>query len=523
MAQLFRWRVLTLAGSLALAAGLAACGEPVAQPAAPAASANLPATPAPSWTSAPSASQPIGAAPSWTSTPRPAQPTAVAAVIPTGTTPAPVLTCIIPLSGGGPTVYLPLITAGVCPSPTPTVMPTATPTPTGSAVTTVHFSIGAGSSDVIPHQIVRTADDRVYILVNQQYTSYIYAYWTATAGLPSAASAFNGSARLTVPAEPLSVEAAYDGGHIVHVLTNLNSGTLYDYPFDTALNSFQPGISLATDAATVTGDYIGSSGVSGMVDTAGILQVAYWSSGNHIVHKAYTYTGGVLSQVGSTRQVDLSGSANHPALAVSPVTNALTVAWVSQATTPARILVRSRSSAGLWDTAATTVSTAPVWTSTSSGINIDQGPSLLIGPDGAAHLTYIENWDATGSYGHIHVVSNPGSGWTDMALPFYSHDPALALKSSGTMYIIGHGHPKSQTTDSNCKTTDNMCTIKQNSNGTWGMQQLFAAAVPPSSYDSSASVKWSVVGLNRPDAVEFLFFSVVSGDYGHPTIWYGRF
>ena len=342
--------------------------------------------------------------------------------------------------------------------------------------------------------------------------------------MPTSASAFAGATQFDLSGESLSLDAVYDGGHIVHVLANLNTGSntgaLYDYPFDTTLNAFKAGVSLATDAATVSGDYAGSSGISGMVDQAGMLQVAYWSKSKHIVYKAYSYTGGVLTQVGATQQVDTSGSANHPAVAVSPVDNSLTVAWVSQATSPARILARSRTSAGVWG-AVETVSTAPVWTSTSAGINIDQGPSLLIGSDGTKHLTYIEDVDTTGTYGHVHYVSNSGSGWTDKALSAYSHDPALALTSKGDLYIIGHGHPKSKNTT--CLSTDDMCTIKRNADGTWGGQQLFAAHAPSGSFDTSPSVKWSVVGFNQPNVIEFLFAAISGADYSHPTIYYGRF
>jgi hypothetical protein len=167
------------------------------------------------------------------------------------------------------------------------------------------------------------------------------------------------------------------------------------------------------------------------------------------------------------------------------------------------------------------VSTAAVWTSTNAGINIDQGPSLLIGSDGTKHLTYIENWDATNNYGHIHYVTNSGGHWTDTALSSYSHDPALAVNSQGDLYIIGHGHPRSQKTA--CLSMDDMCTIKRNADGTWGAQQLFAAHSGSSSFDGSPSVKWSAVGFNHPENIEFVFFSVTNGDYGHPTIYYARF
>jgi hypothetical protein len=213
--------------------------------------------------------------------------------------------------------------------------------------------------------------------------------------------------------------------------------------------------------------------------------------------------------------VDSAGNANHPSVAVSPFDNSLTVAWVSQSSSPAQILARSRSNSGAWGSIET-VSTAPVWTSTFFGINIDQGPSLLIDSGGTKHLVYIENWDSTGSYGRLHYVVNSGSGWTDTALNSYTHAPALALNSAGDLYIIGHGHPQSQNTL--CTSTDEMCTIKKSEVG-WGSQQVLATPPAGQSFDSSVSVKRSVVGFNRPETIEFLFFMT---PYNSPTLYYGR-
>lgn len=255
-----------------------------------------------------------------------------------------------------------------------------------------------------------------------------------------------------------------------------------------------------------------------MVDKNGALHIIYWTSANHILHRAYNYdnVSNILIPIGNVTQVDGSGSANHPASAISPLDNSLTVAWVSQATNPAKILARTRSSTGVWGNIET-VSTASVWTSTNSGINIDQGPSLLISSDGKKHLTYIENYAANVDYGHIHYVVGSASGWVDQAINAYSHDPALAINNLGELFIVGHGHPLNPT----CQSMSDICTITQNANGVWGSPQLFA--VHPSStttFDSSPSVKWSVVGFNRPDLVEFVFFAT---PYTNPTLYYGQF
>ena len=435
--------------------------------------------------------------------------------------------------------FLPLVMRAEEPTPTPTATPTktpmptptntathsntATPTPTSTSTVTlptappVFFAVGPGGDDVIPHQIVRTGDDRVYIFTNAQYSSTIHVYWTTAAGLPANAAAFGGSAQITESGLPLSLDAVYDGSHIVHVLVNTHdTGILKDYAFDTTNNTFKPALTLASDSHTLSGDYVGTSGISGMVDQSGTLHVVYWSSANHIVHIAYTYNSStnVLTQLGSTVQVDAAGSANHPAIAVSPSDNSLTVAWVSEATNPKKILARTRTSAGMWGNVET-VSTAPVWTSTNFGINIDQGPSLVVGTNGAKHLAYIQDFDSTGDYGRIHYVVNSGAGWTDEALNAYTHDPALALKSTGEIYIIGHGHPN----NTSCRSMDDMCTI-QKTGATWSAPQLFAAHLGSSSFDSSPSVKWSAVGWNRPGTIEFLFFMT---PYSNPTLYYARY
>ncbi len=56
----------------------------------------------------------------------------------------------------------------------------------------VTFPVGLGFSDVIPHQIVRTVADRVYIFGGKaHYSTALVGYWTTAAGLPTATSSFN--------------------------------------------------------------------------------------------------------------------------------------------------------------------------------------------------------------------------------------------------------------------------------------------------------------------------------------------
>jgi hypothetical protein len=419
------------------------------------------------------------------------------------------------------TATLPLTPANTS-TPTGTPLPTFTQTQTPIATATStpistpnFFSIGPGFSDIIPHQIVRTNTDRLYVFAAYPYANTITTYWTPGTGLPSGTSGFVVAAQFVDTSASISIDAVYDGGNIIHVLGNTRAGALKDYPFNTTTNTFNSPITLALDADMVVGDYIGSSGVSGMVDANAILHVAYSTSAHHIVHLAWTYdsVSNVLTPAGITTQVDVNGNANHPAIAVSPLDNSITVAWVSQADSPPKIRTRTRSGSGIWG-ASESVSTAPVWTSVSSGINIDQGPSLTIDSAGAKHLAYIQDYDPI-EYGRIHYVINNGLGWVDQSLNYYTHDPALALNSGGELYIIGHGHPNNPT----CLSMDDMCIMKKNTTGTFDPPQLFAAHANGSSFDSGASIKWSVVGFNRPETIEFVFFAP---PYNSPTLFYGQ-
>jgi hypothetical protein len=386
----------------------------------------------------------------------------------------------------------------------------------------VFFSVGKGYTDGVPRQLVRTNTDRLYIFSpNAQHTSIINVFWTG-AGLPTNAASFNGSRSTIVnptqPELPLSVDAVYDGNSIIHVLVNTRQGKLRDHPFDITTNTFRTPILLADNTPIITTNYIGTVGVSGMFTPNGNLHVAYWSNGEHITHQIYNYAGDTnqLNPIGGATQVDATGNANHPALAVSPLDNSVTVSWVSE-TGSKHILARTRSNAGVW-TGIQTVSTSVPWTSRNEGVNIDQGPNMLITPNGTRHLLYIENWDTTNHYGSVHYAVNAQNSttWTDTELNFYSHNPGLATNLAGDIYLIGHGAVQSNQ-------NVNMYILKKNSNGTWGTPQLFAAPSTGENFDASPSIKWSVVGFNRPETVEFVFFSPIGGNYNNTNIYYGRF
>jgi hypothetical protein len=412
-------------------------------------------------------------------------------------------------------IFFPLVDSSPA-NPTPTVTSTLSPTeiiPTPSSP--IYFPIGPGGADVIPHQIVRTQNDHLFIVAYLPYINNILIYWSKTPGFPQSASDFT-SISLGTSGAPISVDTAYDGLRYVHIISNLNNGQLWDYVFDVNKSSIVASKDLAVDSATITGDYAGTSGASAMFDRNLILHLVYWRQGNQISYLSFQEDAqsGSLGKLDGPTRLDSDGKSNHPVLAVSPLDNSVVAAWVSEAVDPVKIIVRAKNNQGTWS-GPTTVSNAPVWHSTNSGINIDQGPSLIIDGNGNKHLTYIQNYDTTGDYGHVHYVKGDVSGWVDSPLNFYSHDPALALDGSGDLYIIGHGHPQNTT----CKSMDVMCYSTKIASQSWSNPQLFASPPNGKSFDSSPSVKWSVVGFNRSGIVEFLFFMT---PYSNPTVYYGR-
>ncbi len=382
-------------------------------------------------------------------------------------------------------------------SATPTATPIAslTPTPTPAVAPTAFFSIGLGFSDVSPHDLIRTADDRLYAIGNQLYASNFVVYWTTAPGLPTR---FTNSVIVNEASTPLSVDAVYDGKTTIHMLALLNNGQVRDETFGTSSNTVTASRTIATNGGIVSGNYSGSEGVVGAYDLSGSLHTVYWSSGNHIIFD------------GST-QLDSAGNAQHPAIAVSPTDGSITVAWVQTDKT-----VRVRTFAGGAWGAIQQVSTAPAYVSLDAGISIDQGPSLLIDASGHRHLTYIENWriSAPYDYGRVHYVTNAGGSWVDTDIGSYSHDPALALTSTGQLYIIGHGYNLNAAP---CASNNDIC-LWTKSGGSWS-ESMFAQHTGSQSFDSSPSVKWSAVGWNRPNAVEFVFFDSGSAT---PVLYYGR-
>ncbi len=399
------------------------------------------------------------------------------------------------------------------------------------AVTTV-FKVGTGSVDLQPRQIIRTNDDRVYIFASHgQDNRAIYVYYTTSPGLPTSAASFNGFVSITDPGFPISVDPVYDGGSNILLFVNNNSGQLRVYPFDLNTNTFRNPSLIASGNPTVpSGMYVGTNGISALASSNGNIHLSYWAAGNQIAYRRLSYSAATntLTTLESFR-VDNDGQSNHPMLAVSPVDSSVTVTWMSETGNPATVLARTRSSGGTWGNIEQ-VSNVPVWRSNLFGINVDQGPNIVIDSAGTRHVAYIENYDSTGDYGRVNYAFKRTSdtSWTSAPMAatsaisgltvngyFYSHTPTLALDGANNLYVFGHGPTLTR------RNTE-MYYAKRNTNGSWGPLELLLAPPPGDSLDASPSVKWSAVGFNRPDAIEMLFFLAPGANYVDVDLYYAR-
>ncbi len=429
-----------------------------------------------------------------------------------------------------PNIYLPVILKSAVSGTTPTQVPTGTPGPGGSAAA---LAIGPGHADTTTHQVIRTADDRILLFAGRMANNVLRVYRQSTTGLATSSAEFAAGATLTAPSgNVISVDAASDGGGLVYVVFNTSTGGVYLAPYEVAGGTFRTTLTLATDGGVVDGAslYAGTQGLSVAVDLTGKLHVTHWTSGFRLTHCAYTYTNNQVTTC-TPFTIDAGGAqATHPASAISPSDGSLTVVWQSDPlTNPAgnsRVLARRRAADGSWG-AIETVSTVPPYYGRGSNgneINVDTGPSLAIGTNGARHLVFNQHFDATGDYGRVIYARDSGSGWTTTSLDWYSHASVVALVSDGRVAIVGHGGPQSTNAVNACKNNRNMCYAYLPVGGSWGPAQLLVEYTGDLSYDGSPSTKGAAVGLRRPETVEVAFFSIntVTGQYYNPTLHYGR-
>jgi hypothetical protein len=364
------------------------------------------------------------------------------------------------------------------------------PNPTGAAVTASHsILVGPGFTDVSPHQLVRTSGDVLYVVLPtcDSYPSCpsntLRVYRANQTGVPSGFTEQDSAHR---PSGIGSSAVAIDGADLVHVAWNDRGGSLNYRTFHTTTGLWGTTTVLGPTGWTTFGQ--GDEGVALALDASGVPHVAYTRMVSNVRRVSYTNRiGGAWS---TPAQVDDAPIGNnqgawHPTLAFYPNGNLLLAWYVGSFnyTPDGTIYFRTRSqSSGTWGTR-TTISGDTLMST------IDNGPSLLITPDGTAHVTFLNAGTASGGGSangdFVHAYYNSESGWVANhpgGGTQITHNPSLGPGPNGTVRIYGHGWQGGSIDGHG----DDLYYFEGGTSG-WGPWTIYASG----EFDSSVSTRWA--------------------------------
>ena len=376
------------------------------------------------------------------------------------------------------------------PSATSESMPTVTSTPQAPSHNGL-VTVGDGSVDAWMRSVVRDADDRLWIVALDNNLprsgagpGRLVMYRATTQGIPEAfelvesgviESTSNGG-------EIVFADAALDGSDRLHVIwvDRGQSGVPILYrSFDLATSSWVSEAERIDDTGLDGfGGEAGQGGVSIALDQQGNIRVAYVASGNHTQirvrersENGWTAADEPLRQAGSFVW--------HPALAVAPDGS-----WYLAGYDATRNeIIATRDSGQGWsdpDSVAEDV-LGPE--------SIDQGPSLLITPDGVPYILFVDS----GSF--LRVRSLRDGVWADVPVggDYFTHAPGLGIYADGTLIASGHDefHPPM-----------GMNAIYGDASGWSAWQQLLKLEA-----DGSAVFRWAgAFSTPTDDYVDLVFF-----------------
>lgn len=376
-----------------------------------------------------------------------------------------------------------------------------------------------GFSDVTTRQVVRTSDARVYIFAPEIYRSYVRALRANRPGTPGGFSEVDAAGRPSESSAVWSVDAAIDAMDRVHLIYIIDSGPIVYRTFDTRTDTWGLRAQIASSPWPDRNNGLrqGSVGVALALDGNGGVHVAYGKTVGSIRRVYYNHNqGGWNNEVLADDQASRDNS--HPALAFGP-DGSLYLAWLSDAGSQANqasIRVRARKN-GVWAGASEVDGNV----FRNNQYSIDQGPSLLVSPDGAIHIAYIGPYEPVAgapqnyAYGRAHhkVSVDRGASWeADDPPQIFTHNPSLATDPEGNLYMFGH---QEAWLADGCA---NMLANVRPSGGAWAQWRTLATGC----LDSSVSVKWSQYNWNTPNVLDLVYWTEKgpSGEPDYNQLWY---
>lgn len=430
---------------------------------------------------------------------------------PVATSPPAATVAVLPTSAEAPGT-----TSRGSPGPSPTTA--ATP---GTPASSHNVLVGPGYSDVSPRQVVRTSDNRVWIVVPtceyyptcdanhgtaRQASNSLVVYRADQTGTPTSFT------RMDEADEPRAVggaAVAVDGLDRLHIVwMGLDgTGTLNERIFDTATGEWGP--TSVLDSATywtAAAFGQGKEAVALSLDSRGAAHVVYLKASGPDATTELYYTNNVAGTWSPGIRVDdqpfgPNQRVWNPALAHT-ASDQLLIGWLVGAFNgdeDGTIYVRVRNPDGSFD------STANVSGTSAARTGIDQGPSLLVTPDGTWHITFIAQPNDAIRYSY-----NAGSEWIaddPGGDDLVTHNPSLGPDGAGGVRIYGHGTPDPIPDGSG----SDLYYVEKSKGGNWSAWTLYATGP----FDSSVSTRWSASFMVAPGTLDIIYW-----DANYPNTLY---
>jgi hypothetical protein len=409
------------------------------------------------------------------------------------------------------------------PTPNPTAQPTTTPSPTAPATGGSNHAIvvGPGFADVSPHQLVRTGDDRLWVVVPdagnfQIANNKLHVYRATTTGTPGAFAEQDAAHAPASVAAIITCAVAVDGADTLHIAWTdaAGAGSARYATFNTGTGQWSAPVTL--DGATgYTSMTQGDEGIALALDASGAPHVVYQVGG---ANRTLRYTANASGAWTAPARVDdqpLSGnfSAMHPTLAFAP-NGDLYLAWLTGTfnyRADGQIWVRRHDHTSQTWVAATRVGGATDVAMTT----IDNGPSLLVTGDGVVHITFLnsgrstpdsttdQSTATTGDYVHYYTLRDAGATWQANhpgGGTQITHNPSLGPDGAGGVRIYGHGAPAPNIGGSG----QNLYFFAKASNSNvWSPWTLYVSG----HFDSSVSTRWAQYFQTFPGRVDIIYWA----------------
>jgi hypothetical protein len=346
------------------------------------------------------------------------------------------------------------------------------------------IDLGPGFTDPNARQVVRTAGDRVYVFAADDTAAktftgpgILHAYRATTTGVPTAFTESDAAHRPHSSASTgllPGLDVRLDGAGIAHIVYADNSapGEVLYVTYSTVTDTWgQP---------RVIGSGIGSH-ARGQLPAAIVLDGA---DHPHVVYADSTHLWEIASNgIAWTAPVQIAaGSPSHPTLAAD-AGGALYASWLDSGATPA-IRYSRRGPDGTWsapETVASGVLSGP-------GHDVDQGPSIVVTPNGKIAVSYVSALPEQ----HAKLAIRTASGWVvdQQTVEDYAHAPQVYAHGEDLYQFLGH--------DVNI----HFGYRAHLAGGPWGAYNALTA-VPR---DGAASVRWDPLRETNANVIDASYF-----------------